>query len=193
MILAYDTESSGLAAKGQMNNPHHPQTPRLVELGALLFTDKGKLYGKLEVIVKPDGFVIPKAASDVHGITTERALAEGIPLSEAMARFDKMVDLCHTVVAHNLSYDYLVYRGECIKLGLEDKLKDKKHVCTKELMTDVCKIPGNYGKYKWPSLGESYFFLFGEKLVNAHSALPDVQACAEIYFKIKFPELTTLV
>jgi DNA polymerase III epsilon subunit-like protein len=185
MILLYDVETSGLPAKGNYDNPHHPQTPRLVELGALLYTDEGKLYGKLELIVKPDGFEIPKAASDVHGITTERALSEGVPLVEAMSRFDKMVDLCHTVVAHNLSYDYLIYRGECIKLGLEDKLKDKTHACTKELMTDVCKIPGNYGKYKWPTLQEAHVHLFNYEFSGAHGAMADIQACAKVFFKLK--------
>lgn len=184
MILLIDTETTGIPAKYQYDNPHHPQTPRLVELGALLFTEKGKRYGKLEVIVKPDGFEIPKAASDVHGITTERALAEGVPLSEAMARFEKMIDLCDTVVAHNLSYDYLVYRGECLKLGLEDKLKSKKHVCTKELTTDICKIPSNYGKYKWPNLQEAHTKIIGYEFSGAHGAMADIEACARVYFKI---------
>lgn len=183
MVLFFDVESTGLAAKGQMNNPNHPETPRLVELGALLYDDK-KLYGKLELIVKPDGFIIPKAASDVHGITTERALKEGIPLAEAMERFSKMINLADTIVAHNISYDYLVYRGECIRLGLDDLMKDKKRVCTKELGTDICKIPGNYGKYKWPNLQELYFHLFGEKFSGAHSAVADITACARCYFEI---------
>lgn len=183
MILFGDTETTGLPAKNQYDNPYHPQTPRLVELGALLYKD-GKRYGKLEVIVKPDGFEIPKAASDVHGITTERALKEGIPLEEAIDRFSKMIDLCDTVVAHNFQYDYLVYRGECIKLGRPDLLKDKIQVCTKELMTDICKIPGYYGKYKWPSLMESYRHLFGCEFSGAHGALADIEATARVYFEI---------
>lgn len=175
--------TSGIPDKGQYDNPHHKNTPRLVELGALLYDDK-KLYGKLELIVKPDGFVILKAASDVHGITTERALEEGVPLAEAMDRFSKMINLADTIVAHNISYDYLVYRGECIRLGLDNLMKDKKRVCTKELGADICKIPGNYGKYKWPRLDELYFKLFGEKFENAHSAIADIQATARCYFEI---------
>lgn len=185
MILFFDTETSGIPDKGQYNNPAHPNTPRLVELGALLFHDDGRRYGKLEVIVKPDGFIIPKAASDVHGITTERAIAEGIPLIEAMQRFDKMISLCHTVVAHNLSYDYLIYRGECLKLGLPDMLKDKKHACTKEMTTNICKIPGNYGNYKWPTLQEAHVHLFKEEFSGAHGAIADIEACARVFFEVR--------
>jgi DNA polymerase III epsilon subunit-like protein len=185
MILALDFETSGLPAKNQYDNPYHPQTPRAVELGAILFRDDGTRYGSLELIVKPEGFEIPKAASDVHGITTDRALKEGVPLVECFDRFSKMIDLCHTVVAHNLSYDYLVYRGECIRLGRPDLLKDKNHFCTKEAMTDICKIPGNYGKYKWPTLMESYKHLFGEEFSGAHGAMADITATARVYFQIR--------
>ena len=31
-------------------------------------------------IIKPDGFVIPADAARVHGITSQRAMAEGVPL-----------------------------------------------------------------------------------------------------------------
>ena len=185
MILFFDTETSGLPAKGQYNNPNHPNTPRLVELGALLYKENGQLYGNLELIVKPDGFEIPKSASDVHGITTERALSEGIPIKAAMQRFSKKISMCDTIVAHNLSYDYLVYRGECIKTDMEDELADKKHICTKEMMTDICKLPGNYGKYKWPTLQESHVNLFGYEFSGAHGAMSDIKACAKVFFKIK--------
>lgn len=185
MILIFDCETSGVPDKGQYDNPAHKNTPRLVELGALLYTDNQKRYGRLELIIKPDGFEIPKAASDVHGITTERALNEGIPLSEAMSRFEKMIDLCHTVVAHNFSYDYLVYRGECLKLNLPDKLKDKHKICTKELTTDICKIPALYGYgYKWPTLQEAHVKLFGYEFSGAHGAIADITACAKIYFEV---------
>lgn len=184
MILFFDTETTGVPDKGQYNNPRHANTPRLVELGALLYYPNGKRYGKLEVIVKPEGFEIPKGASDVHGISTERALAEGIPLVEALDRFSRMIDLCDTVVAHNLDYDLLVYAGEVIRLDRPNLLDSKKKVCTKDLTTDICKIPGKYGKWKWPTLTESYTYLFGKGFSGAHGAMADIQACAEVYFEV---------
>lgn len=184
MILFFDTETTGVPDKGQYNNPRHANTPRLVELGALLYYPNGKRYGKLEVIVKPEGFEIPKGASDVHGISTERALAEGIPLIEALDRFSRMIDLCDTVVAHNLDYDLLVYAGEVIRLDRPNLLDSKKKVCTKDLTTNICKIPGRYGKWKWPTLQEAHVHLFGKEFSGAHGAMADIQACADVYFEV---------
>ncbi len=41
--------------------------------------------------------------------------------------------------------------------------------------------------HKSANLSEAYRFFTGLELVNAHSAMADVQACAAVYFAIKSP------
>ncbi len=51
--------------------------------------------------------------------------------------------------------------------------------------TNYCKLPGSYGKYKWPKLGELYQILFHEDMGAAHTALQDIQNTAKCYFELK--------
>ncbi|MDZ7715500.1 MAG: hypothetical protein U5J95_04740 [Balneolaceae bacterium] len=57
-------------------------------------------------------------------------------------------------------------------------------VCTKEIGTDICKIPGNYG-YKWPTLEELYNHLFDDKFEESHDALNDAKAVADCFLNLK--------
>jgi restriction system protein len=56
-------------------------------------------------------------------------------------------------------------------------------LCTKELTTDYCKIPGRYG-YKWPTLEELYKKVFSTSLSASHTALGDVKACKDCFFEL---------
>ena len=53
--------------------------------------------------------------------------------------------------------------------------------------TDYCAIPSNngYGGYKWPTLEELYYKVFGCGMENAHDALADILATKECFFKLK--------
>ena len=57
-------------------------------------------------------------------------------------------------------------------------------ICTMEMSTDYCELPGPYG-YKWPSLSELHYKLFNEYFDEAHDAAVDVRACANCFFELK--------
>ena len=84
-LLFFDTETTGKA--DFTAPPDAPHQPHLVELGALLVSDQGRELARLEMLVRPDGWTIPADATRVHGITTERAAREGLPLEEVFAAF----------------------------------------------------------------------------------------------------------
>jgi DNA polymerase III epsilon subunit-like protein len=46
------------------------------------------------------------------------------------------------------------------------------------------KLPGKYGRYKWPKLAELHQVLFGEPFEGAHGALADARACMRCYFRL---------
>lgn len=188
MILFFDTETTGLANWKQPDN--HPSQPRLVQLGAILTEDDGSVVRTIGVIVKPEGFVIPTEASDVHGITTEVALKHGIAQFDAITLMAQMVNRADKVVAHNYKFDKVVINREFIEEEYQ-YLNDSKAFCTMEATTDICRLPHTSkwfpgkSKYKWPKLEEAYFALFGEALVGAHDALNDVRATMRVYFELK--------
>ena len=53
-----------------------------------------------------------------------------------------------------------------------------------KMSTNYCKIPGSYG-YKWPSLSELHYKLFGSHFQEAHNADIDVEVCAKCFFELK--------
>ena len=85
VYLFFDTETTGLpkrydAPSSDLEN----WSCRLVQLSWLMEDDSKTLLSKGDLIIKPDGFEIPKQASDVHGITTEMALEKGVDLKKAV-------------------------------------------------------------------------------------------------------------
>lgn len=185
MFLFFDTETTGLPAKGQYSNPKHPLTPKLVELAGVLCDVDGIELDNIVHIVKPYyEFNIPVGASGVHGITTERAKAEGIELQLAIWNFLNLVERSEKLVAHNASYDRLILDRAMIDLNYEGDFNIGRPIlCTKELTTPVCRLPGFRGQFKWPNLQEAHKHFFNEEFSGAHGALADVRACARVFFE----------
>src|SRR5690606_12188592 len=86
------------------------------------------------------------------------------------------------MIAHNMDFDIKVLGAEMIRAGL--KSNNKPHmVCTKVRGTNFARIPSPNGTgYKWPTLTELHFKLFGNAFVGAHDSLSDVDACAKCFF-----------
>jgi len=155
-------------------------------LAWVLYTADGHPLERKVRIVKPEGFTIPVEASDIHGITTERALAEGADISEVLADFEQAVQRADWLVAHNASYDGPVIAAEFWRLGKEPPFVPAAMLCTKDDGTVVTKIPNQFNTgYKWPRLDELHRFLLGEDFEGAHDALVDVEACARCFFAMK--------
>lgn len=184
--LYFDTETTGVLPR------YGPQTvanvPRIVQLAASLRCSERGVLMSVNFIIRPDGFSIPTGASDVHGITTEMAMELGIPLLSALAPFSQMVAVADVCVAHNMDFDDPVVAFEMERLGKVNRLAEKPKVCTMKAMVDVVRIPptpkmvrAGFNHFKSPSLMETFEFLFGRKFDDAHDALADVNACAEIH------------
>jgi DNA polymerase-3 subunit epsilon len=183
-LLFADTETTGLPAKGAYSNPHHPETPHLVELCAVLTDQLGFCVARLHRIIKPEGYEIPKQASDVHGITTQMAMDNGVPLWQAIWELDRLVNRASELVMHNHQFDRLILKASHLRLGIPHGFRRAKKVCTMMLSTKICKVPHANGRggYKWPTLAEAYRHFFNEEVDGAHGAVADATACMRIYF-----------
>lgn len=84
----------------------------------------GKSINGREWMIRPDGYVISDGAAAVHGITTERAIAEGRPFSEVLpeivAALAALAVLGIPIVAHNASYDFTMLAHEMDRAGIAD-------------------------------------------------------------------------
>ena len=176
MYLFFDTETTG-ANKAR---------DRTVQLAWILANESGREINKRCFIIKPSGFRIPSAASEIHGISTEQAYSEGEDLEYVLSEFLEALDEAHVIVAHNIDFDIAILRNDLSELGLNDPFSEKDRICTMRASTAWCRIPHSNGRsgFKWPKLEELHYRLFGEYIDGAHDALVDVEATKRCFFEL---------
>ena len=170
--------------------------PRILQIAWMVSDDPGDSPGGLPMgnivkecsyMIAPTDFEIAPGALAVHGITRERALAEGIPIMDALNSFRDDIETVDALVAHNVQFDAKTIMAEYIRQTthwLQPLFKLDK-ICTMMKSTKHCNLPGKYGGPKWPKLGELYQKLFGEEPTESHDAMADVHTCAECFFELK--------
>ena len=185
VLLFFDTETTGLPSRDRKVRSDPLSWPRLVELGWILMSDDGVCLEEHSLIIKPDGFEIPSAATEIHGISTADALLKGLQVTEVIDRFCGSARKADLFVAHNLSYDIRILLTELIRLDKRDLLPSRKGTCTMKSSARFCGIPGRFGKgFKWPSLSGLHLKLYEKQPESAHHALDDARTCAACYFEL---------
>ena len=184
MYLFFDTETNGLPKNWKAPITDLSNWPRLVQIAWIVYDKLGNKIEQNDHIVKPDGFTIPVAASSIHGISTERALLEGINLQIVLDEFYQQIQKVSVLVAHNISFDEKIVGAEFIRNKIDNPIKTKRKICTMKSTTDYVAIPGYYG-YKWPKLSELHRKLFGFDFEEAHNAAADINATAKCFWEAK--------
>jgi DNA polymerase-3 subunit alpha len=185
MYLIFDTETTGLPANYNAPPTDTNNWPRMVQLAWECHDATGHLTDARSYIVKPEGYTIPFAAEKVHGITTEKALAEGVDLLFVLEEFEKCLSHSSFVIGHNVEFDLNIIKAEYVRKGFQSRLPGMVTVCTKEESTGFCALPGGRGgKFKWPTLDELYNKLFQEGFEEAHNAAADVAATARCFLEL---------
>lgn len=183
----FDTETTGLPV---WNEPSESEgQPHIVEVAAkLINVTTREVLATLNTIVKPDGWVIPDEVAAIHGITTEKALAEGRPEAEVLTEILSMWRQANFRVAHNQSFDERIVRIAIKRFKSEEVAEEWKageKQCTGLITKPLMQLlPKNRFGYKMPKLEEAYEFYTGKKLEGAHRAMTDVDACIDVYFAV---------
>ncbi len=119
MYLFFDTETTGIPRRRSAPVTELDNWPRVVQLAFLRTDAEGHAAARGACIIKPAGFVIPPEAARVHGITTERALAEGVALQTALAEFQAAAAEAAVLVAHNMDFDGNILGAEFLRGAAE--------------------------------------------------------------------------
>ena len=183
--LIFDTETSGLPTSYKASFSDVNAWPRIVEIAWIMIDSNFKPLSSSQFIVRPDGFEISAGASSVHGITTSKAKADGKPLRYVLSCLAEDLSDADLLVAHNIDFDFPVVNCEFIRSNVQSSMSRKLRYCTMKSTVDLCNIPGNYGRPKWPKLEELYRFLFSRTFSEAHRAMHDVQATTECYLELR--------
>jgi len=184
MYLFFDTETTGLPRNWKAPVNDLQNWPRLVQLAWLYYDREGNLLEENNFIIRPEGFIIPTDASRVHGISTERALQEGVALQGVLHNFQDLIARSGYLVAHNMSFDEKIMGAELLRNNMANSIAGKQRICTMEGSVDYCQLEGPYG-YKWPRLSELHNKLFGAGFEEAHNAAADIRATAKCFWELK--------
>ncbi len=106
-LAVFDLETTGLDLS----------TARIVTACVAVIDANGEVIEKQEWLVNP-GIAIPEVATSVHGITTERAVADGMAadvavfeISSRLAELNRQMPL----VAFNAPYDFTILKEEALR------------------------------------------------------------------------------
>ncbi len=191
-IVFFDTENTGLPDSYNLQPQDFKRIPRMVQLAYQVHEfdhDLSSLrVAKINKIIKPEGYEIPVKASNIHGISTERAMLEGHYLYLVLSNFSRDCTGADLIVCHNVDFDMMILGGEYYRLDLAMDFMDIQSVkkcCTMQESKEFVGIWNNYFKdYKFPKLSELHVKLFGKDFDNAHDANNDVQATIDCFFEL---------
>jgi DNA polymerase-3 subunit epsilon len=186
--LVYDTETTGLPLYSQPSGD--PAQPHLVQLACCLCDSSTKgVIAALDVLIRPDGWLIPPSVTQVHGITTEKAVKYGVPERLAVEMFLALHAAAEVRIGHNEPFDARMMRIALKRYGIgdPDAFKASPAECTQKMATPIITAHGRDAgvKGKTAKLSEAYQFFVGRELVGGHRAMVDVHATMQVYFAIK--------
>ena len=186
MYLIFDTETTGLPRNWNAPLTDSDNWPRCIQIAWQLHDAMGNVVEHQDFLVQPEGFNIPFDAEKIHGISTELAEQEGIPLREMIQKFTDALSRTKFIVGQNVGFDLNIMGAEYHRLGLENPLPELPvlDTCT-ETTAQLCQLPGGRGgKFKLPTLTELHEFLFQEPFAEAHNATADVEATTRCFLEL---------
>lgn len=181
--LFYDTETTGFPTKQAIG---HSSQPYIVQLAACLVDLESKdIISTIDVIIRP-GVPIPEQTTAVHGINDDIAKRFGISAQRALHTFLSLWAKSDVRVAHNEQFDAKLIRIAIARSSkdnreISDKWIDGEAICTMQLANPLTALEGSIGN-KSPNLSDACRILMDREIENAHSAMPDVLACIDLYF-----------
>jgi DNA polymerase III subunit alpha len=186
MYLIFDTETTGLPKRFNAPVSDTDNWPRCVQIAWQLHDAMGKMIEHQDYLIQPDGYDIPYDSERIHGISTELAQQEGIPLADVVQKFTEVLTKAKFMVGQNVGFDVNIMGCEYFRLGIDNPLPQilVLDTCT-ESTAQLCQLPGGRGgKFKLPTLTELHQFLFDQPFTEAHNATADVEATTRCFFEL---------
>jgi DNA polymerase-3 subunit alpha len=186
MYIIFDTETTGLPKRYDAPITDTSNWPRCIQIAWQLHDNMGRLVEHQDYLVAPDGFNIPYDAERIHGISTELAQADGVPLQEVLEKFSIALSKAKFIVGQNVGFDVNIMGCEFHRLGIDSPITPMRvlDTCT-EVTASILQLPGGRGgKFKLPTLTELHQYLFNQPFAEAHNATADVEATTRCFFEL---------
>jgi len=146
----FDTETTGKPKKWNAPIDDTENYPRAIQLAYAMYRNDHTLIGK-----------------------REKAMKEGVSLELALTEFEQCLKQSHTLIAHNIGFDYPVINCEFIREKMSCSLSKLKQICTLQSTIEFCALPNTsryHSNFKYPKLIELHE-IYLVKVLRAHMML----------------------
>lgn len=197
-LLFIDTETSCFANEIGVNMYNRPSIdengevvyPHISQISWIITSKSGEEIVKRNFIILPEGYVISKNATSVHGITNEIAVEKGVSIKFVIdiLKQDIEENKCYKICGHNVKFDIHMIEAECLRLGYNDLFDDLvgfhyEDTCGNSKIMHYVGGRDSRGRIKKPKLIELYIKLFNEGFDGAHDSMADIEATKKCYFE----------
>lgn len=198
LILAYDTETTGIIKGSDYTNP---SAPFLASIAMILYDSEAhRIVSSFNAAVQPEGWSMPEEAGRVNGLTDEYLHKVGIPSAVVIPTVIALASRAELCIAHNIEFDTKIIAAalwrhlmtECddtIAHAVIGQWLKTPSYCTMQASKAVVNALDKRGRIKFPKLIETYEFFFNRELDRAHSANADAVAVLEIYMALQKQEV----
>ena len=192
--MIFDIETTGLFKFGADNPADGPEQPRICSVAAILLDELGHELDRFEHKVKPidwNDYVLDNCmeAFKINGHTFEDLWENGLPIDQVLDEWMGMFGRCDHICSYGITFDTKGIRAELRRAGRPEIYGEKKVFCLQRPCSDICQLPATEkmvrsGRGKWnktPKLEEAVSIILGRTMTNAHDAMADTEAAADLY------------
>lgn len=170
-LISFDTETTGV-------NIH---TARIVSAAIVLVNSEGEVSERYDWLLNPE-VEIPIAAANVHGITTEMAVKNGlnarVGIKQIVLKLQEYSIQGYPLVVYNAPYDLTLLKNECARHDIDFDIELSP-------VLDPLVIDKQVDRYRRGNRRlETVSAHYGVPLSNAHDAAADAIASALIMQKL---------
>ncbi len=184
-VIVIDTETTGLPKRNPDGRSGfypakqywHYNNARVVQVAWIEMNARtGRVIGTKNFIIKPDAYVIPVESTNIHGISHDDAVANGVPFVTAANAMVQAMSRCDCLVAHNARFDTSVLLAEAYRYNMRDAVDRLYALPRFDTMWEGRK---DLGLSKIPKLIDLYNTLHSSKVRQVHDALDDARLASK--------------
>lgn len=207
-VLVFDVETTGLFSE---KTPIE-QYPYITQITMIKYDIINKKIASIynQYIKIPENIEIPEIVTKITGITRQICDEKGVSIIDALNKFYCEYSNVQTVIAHNISFDTKILKGEFYRNRGNPELRSKKWedfyifrdsgsggaaavrniYCTMKESQYLCKIHIKNNYIKYPKLIETFRYLFPNEPEpqNLHNSLIDTLICLRCFIMMKWRE-----
>lgn len=175
LFFVFDIETDGLIV--------NKSYPNIVQISWMIIDFDGVVHKKNNLFINCE-FNENSSAFKINKLKPELIKQLGKEPIEAYQIVINDLKHCHTLVAHNIDFDYGVLFNEFKKYNLKNIPYDKEKFCTMKWgQKELAKEDENI---KYPKLTELYKHLFNHEITQLHNANSDVIILSKCFKEIVF-------